>query len=449
MFAKGAFGSVFMIASSDTRDGASNGGGQAIALKVFSIAKRQDAEQGKNEYVCLRETRAGRVQHSVHAFGCCLFERLPPQLAIHMDTPGPFMAIAMPFVDGTTLDVYLTSYVACNARPLPQDECFSIVSAVVAFVTSGYRACGLVHGDLKPGNIMRNPTNKQIYVIDLTLGSCQARPPVGWHQGTTSFMPPERLLFFDAPEWASGPWAGAQGDMWAVGVIMATVYLTGEQMLAVPEYMAVLGPGRRYDPAISPTVFHLLWYGATWYADFVERVRRTTDMDSEIVAHFYRLVMWRRAVGLAPFETHPGIVASPNFQVLNRFSREAIELYIANAGNVYEIANETLKRRMGPDAYKLYMDTQSLQLDTRCPSLVQIVERDNARPIVSDICTHLFANLVEGVFTGGWVCVSIYFFSERVGQCRVVFVVPLAWTLQCQCVVSCALMFYQKNKNFR
>lgn len=156
MFAKGAFGSVFMIAPVSTGNKQPGGGGgndHAIALKVFSISKRQDAEQGKNEYVCLREMRAGRVQHSVHAFGCCLFERLPAQLAFHVEGPGPFMAIAMPFVDGTTLDVYLTSHVACNARPLPQEECFSIVSSVVAFVTSGYRACGLVHGDLKVKNL--------------------------------------------------------------------------------------------------------------------------------------------------------------------------------------------------------------------------------------------------------------------------------------------------------
>lgn len=247
---------------------------------------------------------------------------------------------------------------------------------------------------------MRNPTNKQIYVIDLTLGSCQSRPPVGWHQGTTPYMPPERLLFFDAPEWASGQWAGAQGDMWAVGVIMATVYLTGEQMLSIPEHMSVLGPGRRYDPSVSPTVFHLLWSQSSWYADLVERVFKTTDMDREIITHFYKLVLWRRALGLAPLETHPGIAASPNFQVLNRFSRDAIDLYIANGGNVYEITGNVLKQRMGQAAYMLYIDTQSLRLDDRCPSLSQMIERDNAVSVVSEICTHLFANLVEGVFTG-------------------------------------------------
>lgn len=398
MLAKGAFGTVFVIAPVAT----TTGQGHAIALKVFSVAKRQDAEQGKNEYVCLREMRAGRTKNSVHAFGCCLFERLPRELAFHVEGSGPFMAIAMPFVDGTTLDVYLTSYVACNARPLPVTECFHIIASIVAFVVSGHQSCGMVHGDLKPNNIMRNPTNRLLYVIDLTLGSCYARPPVGWHQGTTPFMPPERLLFFDQPEWAAGAWAGAQGDMWSVGVIMTTVYLTGEQFATIPEHMSVLGPGRRFDPAITPTVYHLLWSSASWYMAFTTRVQQITGMDAEIVTHFYRLVLWRRAVGLEPLEISSLIAASPNFQVLHRFTLEAIDLYTANAGRVYEIANDALKLRMGPTVYKLYFATQSFRLDERC---AELGPRPMEQPtqIVSEICTHVFSELIDGVFKGLFV----------------------------------------------
>jgi serine/threonine protein kinase len=120
-----------------------------LPLQVFSIADDQDAEQGKNEYVCLREFRAGRVQNSVHAFGCCLFDKLPPEFALHVNGPSPYMAIAMPFVDGTTLLEYLTSHVTCVASPLPTSECINIVSSVIAFIASGYTNCGAVHGDLK------------------------------------------------------------------------------------------------------------------------------------------------------------------------------------------------------------------------------------------------------------------------------------------------------------
>lgn len=83
MFAKGAFGAVFMVSPSVPAFLGGGGGGgnkrekaSPIAVKVFSIANEQDAEQGKNEYVCLREFRGGRVQNSVHAFGCSLFEKV-------------------------------------------------------------------------------------------------------------------------------------------------------------------------------------------------------------------------------------------------------------------------------------------------------------------------------------------------------------------------------------
>lgn len=108
MFAKGAFGAVFMVSPSVPVFADGNTGKEKaspIAVKVFSIADDQDAEQGKNEYVCLREFRGGRVQNSVHAFGCCLFDKLPPEFAIHVNGKSPYMAIAMPFVDGSTLQI--------------------------------------------------------------------------------------------------------------------------------------------------------------------------------------------------------------------------------------------------------------------------------------------------------------------------------------------------------
>lgn len=401
MFARGAFGTVFLIAPSSKSVGSNgngNGGGgsNGIALKVFSVDKQMDAEQGKNEYVCLREVRANRVAHSIHAFGCCLFDRLPPSFAEHVPGKGPFMAIAMPFVDGTTLDVYLSGFVACHARPLPQEDCFKIVSSVAEFIVSGYRACGLVHGDIKPGNIMRNPTNDKIYVIDLTLGSCYARRPVGWHQGTTPYMPPERLLFFDAPSWASSAWAGATGDMWALGVVMATVYLTGEQMLNLPEFIAVLGPGRRFDPMITPTVFGLLWSGSLWFKNFVLRIQTATQMDGETVAQFYRLTFWRRACKLQPLWESADICSSPNFQVLNRFTNEAFTLYDANAGKVYEIVHQTMRQRMGENVYGMFVATQSLRLEERCRALGP-EKADPPVQQVSEICTHMLQNLVLGI----------------------------------------------------
>lgn len=94
-----------------------------------------------------------------------------------------------------------------NRRPRPPRESIRDSRAVTAGVAAMH-AAGLVHGDLKPENVLRMPDGRLV-VSDFGLARDAALP--GRTDGTPGYM---------APELASTGSAGAPADVWALGVLL-------------------------------------------------------------------------------------------------------------------------------------------------------------------------------------------------------------------------------------
>ena len=127
--------------------------------------------------------------------------------------------IVMELVDGETLAARLL-----RKGPLPIEEAVAVVARVCDALAIAH-ASGVIHRDLKPGNVMVTHHRGVIGVklIDFGLakvdGAMRQGSEAGDSFGTPGFMPPEQLR--DAHD------ADARSDIWAVGVLLYRC-LTGE-----------------------------------------------------------------------------------------------------------------------------------------------------------------------------------------------------------------------------
>ena len=116
--------------------------------------------------------------------------------------------IVMELVRGQTLKQML------QAGPLPAEQSLDIVQQIAQAMQEAH-AKGLIHGDLKPSNLIVDPNGK-VRILDFGLAS-QADPEVTTSlmqadpQGTISYMAPERLM---------GAASSVQSDVYALGVIL-------------------------------------------------------------------------------------------------------------------------------------------------------------------------------------------------------------------------------------
>lgn len=113
--------------------------------------------------------------------------------------------IAMALYRGETLRARL------ERGPLPVDEAVRVAVAVARALAAAH-ARGIVHRDVKPGNVMLT-TDGRVKLLDFGLARLEdvalTRP--GLLRGTVSYM---------APEQVRGDPAGPAADLWALGVVM-------------------------------------------------------------------------------------------------------------------------------------------------------------------------------------------------------------------------------------
>ncbi|MBQ1076619.1 protein kinase [Micromonospora sp. C31] len=119
--------------------------------------------------------------------------------------PAPFLV--MEFVDGETL-------AACLGRSgrMPWHE-VARVGAAVADALAAAHADGLVHRDVKPGNVMLG--SRGIKVVDFGIAAGVGQDPAdegGLIWGTPAYL---------APEQAAGATASPAGDVFALGLVLA------------------------------------------------------------------------------------------------------------------------------------------------------------------------------------------------------------------------------------
>ncbi len=206
---RGAAGGVFLV-SDRIR------GGAPIALKrIHARADELLRSSFEREFVALTALSLPGVA-PVFDFGLAR--------AIEGDEGGPFFTRA--FIDGQPLD-------DAAAGKSTADRVRVFVS--VCEVVGPLHSAGVVHGDIKPGNVILDARGAA-HVIDFGLARLPTRRD-GTTGGTPGFM---------APELFAGGSPTAQSDVFALGATLWTL------LLGEPPHGGSLGAGMRGDPPRIP-----------------------------------------------------------------------------------------------------------------------------------------------------------------------------------------------------
>lgn len=128
---------------------------------------------------------------------------------------------------------------------LTEEEIQIIIYQTVCMLYDLQRKYGLIHGDIKPDNILYNRNTKHIKIIDF--GSAFNIGQVGTHAlASRGYIPPEiELQFVRRPE------DDAKIDIWSLGIMMIEIY-TGE----IPELLDIRTHARSIF--YCPTLEHWL-----------------------------------------------------------------------------------------------------------------------------------------------------------------------------------------------
>ncbi|MEU2132581.1 protein kinase [Streptomyces sp. NPDC018352] len=181
---EGGMGTVYL---SHTR------GGQAVALKLI---RREFGDDPEFRRRFEQEVQAARRVQGYH---------LVP--VVDHDTSGQQPWLASAFVPGMSLQSALTDH-----GPLPLPTVFRLVGCTAQALTA-IHAAGVVHRDLKPGNILLGAAGP--YVIDFGIARAADATQLtrsGGLIGTPQFMSPEHAL---------GEEVGPATDVFSLGLIAA------------------------------------------------------------------------------------------------------------------------------------------------------------------------------------------------------------------------------------
>jgi TolB-like protein/tetratricopeptide (TPR) repeat protein len=135
-----------------------------------------------------------------------------------------WLFLAMSLYEGETLRARLK-----RDGSLPVSECMEIARQIAEGLQAAH-AAGVVHRDLKPGNVMLLPDGT-VRILDFGLAKArdQSMSETGEHFGTVSYMSPEQVR---------GDKVDGRADLWALGVLMYET-LTGRKPFNGDEEVAV------------------------------------------------------------------------------------------------------------------------------------------------------------------------------------------------------------------
>jgi eukaryotic-like serine/threonine-protein kinase len=213
----GAFGTVFRASDLTLQ--------RLVALKVIRPGSPVPAEG------LLAEARAAAALNHPNI---CIIYTVDATLGAPM--------IVMEFVDGSPLSRLL------EEGPLPGDQAIAVGRQIAQGMAAAH-AQGVVHGDLKPANVMVTPAGvakvmdfglarRDVQVVATDETGVWIPTPDGGISGTPSYMSPEQ---------SRGQPAGPASDVFALGLILYEL-LTGRRVLAGANLMDVLRRLDRLDP---------------------------------------------------------------------------------------------------------------------------------------------------------------------------------------------------------
>jgi serine/threonine-protein kinase len=145
--------------------------------------------------------------------------------------------LVMELVDGRNLAARL------GDGPLPWPDAVRMAAQVAAGLASAHRL-GVVHRDVKPGNVMLTPTGAK--VLDFGIAALAGRPAAdaGWLVGTPAYAAPEQLR--------PGP-PDPAADVYALGALLFEA-LTGEPPIPVLTWEEAEEAHRRASSVAPPMV---------------------------------------------------------------------------------------------------------------------------------------------------------------------------------------------------
>jgi Tol biopolymer transport system component len=212
--------------------------GRAVAIKVLNTAGVDAAALRER---LQREARA--ISQLAHPHICTLFD-----IGV---TPDGVSYLVMELIDGETLDQ------AIARAPLPLPQAIAWGSQIADALGAAHRA-GIVHGDLKPGNVM--VTRGGVKLLDFGLASERPRVTAAAEPDqvtrTTVIAPVTGVtgtLQYLAPEQIEGQSASERSDIFACGAVLYEM-VTGAKAFTGQTPASVIAAILREEPPAVTTV---------------------------------------------------------------------------------------------------------------------------------------------------------------------------------------------------
>ncbi|MBU1897733.1 protein kinase [Myxococcota bacterium] len=192
-------------------------GGMGVVYAALDLALgRKVAIKVLPEQFDLSAEVVARFKREARAMACLDHPNIVPVYAIGQQ--GRLHYFVMKHLDGETVRDRLTARSMEGAEGLPQEEALEALIQTCAGLSHAHER-GLIHRDVKPGNLMRSPLG-QITIMDF--GIVKARHHgAGLTQTGLILGTPEYI----APEQAQGAAATPTSDIYALGIV-------GYEMLA-------------------------------------------------------------------------------------------------------------------------------------------------------------------------------------------------------------------------
>lgn len=235
-----------------------------VALKVMLPRFAQDVT-AKERF--LREARAAAKIHHEHVI--TIFQ-------VDEDRGAPF--IALEFLEGAPLDRYLK-----NKGALPLPTALRIAREMAEGLAAAHKQ-GLIHRDIKPGNVWLEASRGKVKILDFGLARRDSEDThltqSGAILGTPAFM---------APEQARAEKVDARSDLFSLGVVLYRM-VTGKQPFSGSTTMAVLTsiavdtppPARQANPLTPESLEKVL--ARLLQKDPAQRYAMAKDVSADLLA---------------------------------------------------------------------------------------------------------------------------------------------------------------------
>ncbi|MFO0880271.1 MAG: bifunctional serine/threonine-protein kinase/formylglycine-generating enzyme family protein [Gemmataceae bacterium] len=211
-----------------------------VALKVM-LPQHASNPTARNRF--LREARAAaRIKH----------DHIVTLFQVDEVHGVPF--IALEYLEGAPLDKYLK-----DRGTVPLGVAVRIAREMAAGLQAAHTK-GLIHRDIKPGNIWLEAPKGRVKLLDFGLARAEQEDTQLTQQGAIIGTPA-----FMAPEQARGEKVDARSDLWSLGVVLYRM-CTGKPPFAGPTTMAVLTaiavdtplPARSINPTIPEALERII-----------------------------------------------------------------------------------------------------------------------------------------------------------------------------------------------